>query len=180
MDKIPTTHHPGECRTRGLLFFCLAFFSLSAHADWTMATYHGHPYAGAHGGQDGAAKFAVGMLCKQDTGQPVYVLAHRRFVTASGPATTLPAQFEQGELLREFRVDGVHFGDLGARHGSYDADNNLLIFASAVPLSSPVVRALKQGRELDVVYLNKAGEVLYVSDFSLKGSAATLNRLRCP
>ena len=49
-----------------------------------------------------------------------------------------------------------------------------------MPLSSPVVRALKQGRELDVVYLNKAGEVLYVSDFSLKGSAATLNRLRCP
>lgn len=87
-----------------------------------MATYHGHSYAGAHGGQDGAAKFAVGMLCKQDTGQPVYVLAHRRSVTASGTATTLPAQFEQGELLREFRVDGVHFGDLGARHGSYDAD----------------------------------------------------------
>ncbi len=91
-----------------------------------------------------------------------------------------PRRFEQGELLREFRVDGVHFGDLGARHGSYDADNNLLIFASAVPLSSPVVRALKQGRELDVVYLNKAGEVLYVSDFSLQGSAAMLNRLRCP
>ncbi len=157
----------------------LALFCVPAHAEWSLGNYHGHAYAGEHGSQDGAAKFAVGMLCQQ-SGQPVYVLAHRRFVTAGGPATDLPARFEAGEVLREFRIDGVPFGDVGPRHGVHDPENHLLIFASAVSLDSPIVKAIRRGRTLDVLYVDRQGRELYVSDFSLKGSSAALNQVACP
>lgn len=164
-----------------LVLFSLALLLSSVvHAEWTLATYHGHVYAGEHGRDDGAARFGVGMLCKQESGVPVYVLAHRRFVTAGGPATDLPARFESGEVFREFRIDGVPYGDVGSRYGSHDPANNLLIFASAVSLDSPIIQAMRKGGNLKVFYVNREGHELYVSDFSLKGSAATLEQVSCP
>ncbi|MED5238171.1 MAG: hypothetical protein VX379_01160 [Pseudomonadota bacterium] len=158
----------------------LALLSVSAHAEWSLGQYHGHPYAGEHGLHDGAAKFAVGMLCKQESEQPAYVLAHRRFVTAGGPGTDLASQFEAGEVAREFYVDGVPYGDVGPRYGEHDASNHLLIFASAVSLNSPIIKALRKGATLEVVYLDQEGSALYVSDFSLKGSAAAIDQVACP
>lgn len=162
-----------------VLLVLFSLVSVAAHAEWALDDYHGHPYAGEHGGRDGAAKFAVGMLCHQDAAGPVYVLAHRRFVTAAGPAVALAEQFEAGEVLREFRIDGVPYGDVGARYGEHDADNHLLIFASAVSLDSPIVRAIRQGSALEVVYLDRQGQQLYRSDFSLKGSAAAIKHVTC-
>ncbi|MCK0153747.1 hypothetical protein MWU49_08540 [Alcanivorax sp. S6407] len=165
---------------RFLLAGLIALISVSGHAEWSLGNYHGHPYAGEHGMHDGAAKFAVGMLCRQDNGEPVYVLAHRRFVTAGGPSTTLAEQFAAGEVSREFFVDGVPFGDVGPRYGEHDSDNHLLIFASTASLGSPIIKAIRQGKTLDVLYLNGEGEPVYRSDFSLKGSAAAINQVVCP
>lgn len=154
--------------------------SLMAHAEWSLGHYHGYPYAGVHGSQDGASRFAVGMLCHGKAGRPGYVLAHRRFVTAAGPGVTLPTQFESGEVMREFLIDGVPFGDTGARHGVHDEQNHLLILASVVSVDSPIVAAIRQGRTLEIMYLNKDGERLYRSDFSLRGSAAAMHQVTCP
>ncbi|MGB1466696.1 MAG: hypothetical protein ACPG8O_10015 [Alcanivorax nanhaiticus] len=163
-----------------LLAAVASLISVAAHAEWGLGDYHGHAYAGEHGVHDGAAKFAVGMLCRQESESPAYVLAHRRFVTAGGPAITLADQFEAGEVSREFYVDGLPYGDVGLRYGEHDADNHLLIFASAVSLQSPIIQALRQGNALYVVYLDQEGNVLYSSDFSLKGSAAAIDKVACP
>ncbi|MZR64426.1 hypothetical protein [Alcanivorax sp. DP30] len=163
-----------------VLIGLMSLLSVAVQAQWSMATYLGHVYAGEHGRHDGAAKFGIGMLCRHGDRVPAYVLVHRRFVTAGGPATELPARFEAGEVFREFRIDGVHYGDVGPRHGVHDADNHMLIFASTVSLDSPIIRAIRKGSELDVLYVDKEGRELYVSDFSLEGSAAALNQVACP
>lgn len=163
-----------------ILIGLMSLLSFSVQAEWSLASYHGHTYAGEHGRHDGAAKFGIGMLCMQDSEAPAYVLAHRRFVTAGGPATDLPARFESGDVFREFYIDGIPYGDVGPRHGVHDADNHLLIFASAVSLDSPIIQAIRKGATLDVLYVDKDGRQLYASDFSLKGSAAALNQVACP
>ena len=77
-------------------------------------------------------------------------------------------------------MDGVPYGDVGPRYGEHDASNHLLIFASAVSLNSPIIKALRKGATLEVVYLDQEGSALYVSDFSLKGSAAAIDQVACP